>query len=108
MARIRTIDFLPEVFQTPSNAEFLAATLDQIVSPQTTQKIQGYVGSKLGYGINAADYYVPEINKERTDYQLEPGVVITKTNESVAKDFITYPGIVNSVSSDFQASAKVL
>ena len=98
MARIRTIDFLPEVFQTPSNAEFLAATLDQIVSPQTTQKIQGYVGSKLGYGINAADYYVPEINKERTDYQLEPGVVITKTNESVAKDFITYPGIVNSVS----------
>ena len=97
MARIRTLNFLPEVFQTPSNAEFLAATLDQIVNPPSAMKIQGYVGSKLGYGVNANDQYVPEPSKERTDYQLEPGVVFTKANESVAQDFITYPGIVNAV-----------
>ena len=97
MARIRTLNFLPEVFQTPSNAEFLAATLDQIVNPPNSMKIQGYVGSKLGYGVNANDKYVPEPTKERTDYQLDPGVVFTKTNESTAKDFITYPGMVNAV-----------
>ena len=51
--RIRTINFLPEIFQTTTNSQFLAATLDQIVDQPNTQKIQGYVGSKFGYGINA-------------------------------------------------------
>jgi len=97
MARVRTLNFLPEIFQTPTNAEFLAATLDQIVSNPVTAKVQGYVGSRFGPGINALDYYVTEPTKVRTDYQLEPGVVFTKPGESVARDFITYPGIVDSL-----------
>lgn len=97
MARVRTLNFLPEIFQTPTNAEFLAATLDQLVSNPVTAKVQGYVGSRFGPGINALDYYVPEPTKTRTDYQLEPGVVFTKPNESIAQDFITYPGIVDSL-----------
>jgi hypothetical protein len=56
--RVRTLNFLPEIFQTPTNAEFLGATLDQLVNPPNTTKIQGYVGSKFGYGVNAKDYYV--------------------------------------------------
>ena len=98
MTRIRTLEFLPEIFQTPTNAQFLSATLDQIVNPPVTKQIQGYVGSRLGYGINAKDYYVTEPNKVRTDYQLEPGVVFTKPNESIANDFITYPGIIDALS----------
>ena len=82
MARIRTLNFLPEIFQTPTNAQFLSATLDQLVNPPVTTKIQGYVGSKFGYGINANDYYVTEPNKTRTDYQLDPGVVFKKQNET--------------------------
>jgi hypothetical protein len=97
MARIRTLNFLPEIFQTPTNAEFLAATLDQVVSNPVTAKVQGYVGSRFGPGINALDYYVTEPTKVRTDYQLEPGVVFTKPGESIAQDFITYPGIVDSL-----------
>ena len=30
--RIRTLNFLPEIFKTKTNAQFLAATLDQLVS----------------------------------------------------------------------------
>ncbi len=97
MARIRTLEFLPEIFQTATNAEFLAATLDQIVNPPVTQKIQGYVGGRLGYGINATNNYVPEPSKTRTDYQLDPAVVFTKTDESLAKDFISYPGMIDSL-----------
>lgn len=97
MARIRTLQFLPEIFQTATNAEFLAATLDQIVSSPSTQRIQGYIGSKNGYGVNAKDYYVTEPTKTRTDYQLDPGVIFTKTNESVAQDFISYPGILDAL-----------
>ena len=97
MTRIRTLEFLPSIFQTPSNSQFLAASLDQLVNPPLTRKIQGYVGSKFGYGIDAKDYYVTEPTKIRTDYQLEPGVTFLKNNESVAKDFISYPGILDAL-----------
>ena len=95
--RIRTLDFLPEIFQTPTNAEFLNATLDQLVNNPITKNIQGFVGSKIGYGVNAKDYYVTEPTKIRTDYQLDPGVVFTKNNTGIAQDFISYPGIIDSL-----------
>ena len=80
--RVRTLNFLPEIFQTKTNTEFLSATLDQLVNPPIIKKIQGYIGSKVGYGVNANDYYVTEPTKTRTDYQLDPGVVFTKTNQN--------------------------
>jgi hypothetical protein len=95
--RIRTINFLPDIFRTPTNSQFLGATLDQIVDQPNTMKIEGYIGSKFGYGINAKDYYVVEPTKTRTDYQLEPGVVFTKKDTSTAQDFISYPGIVDAL-----------
>jgi hypothetical protein len=97
MARVRTLNFLPEVFQTPPNAQFLAATLDQIVNPPNVANIQGYVGSTFGTGVMATDAYVTEPTKTRADYQLDPGVIFTKPNESTAEDFITYPGIVDAL-----------
>jgi len=97
MTRIRTLDFLPQIFQTSTNSQFLAATLDQLVNPPLTRKIQGYVGSKFGYGIDAKDYYVTEPTKTRADYQLEPGITFLKDNESVAKDFISYPGLLDAL-----------
>jgi len=96
-ARIRTFNFLPEVFRTPTNAQFLGATLDQIVDQPNTMRIQGYIGSKFGYGVNAKDNYVVEPTQTRTDYQLDPGVVFTKTNTATATDFITYPGIIDAL-----------
>ena len=41
--RIRTLDFLPEIFKTTTNSQFLAATLDQLVAQPNTKKIQGYI-----------------------------------------------------------------
>jgi hypothetical protein len=95
--RVRTLNFLPEIFQTKTNTEFLSATLDQLVNPPIIKKIQGYVGSKVGYGVNANDYYVTEPTKTRTDYQLDPGVVFTKTNQTTAQDFISYPGMLDAL-----------
>jgi hypothetical protein len=87
--RIRTLDFLPEIFRTPTNAQFLSATLDQLVAQPSTEKIQGYVGSRFGYGVNPNDYYVAEPTKTRTDYQLDPGVVFLKPDTTTANDFIS-------------------
>ena len=97
MTRIRTLEFLPQIFQTETNSQFLGATLDQLVNPPVTKKIQGFIGSKIGYGVDAKDYYVTEPNKVRRDYQLDPGVVFLKDNETTAKDFISYPGILDAL-----------
>jgi hypothetical protein len=97
VTKVRTIDFLPEIFKTKTNEQFLAATLDQITQQPDFRRIQGYIGSKFGYGIGVNDKYLVEPNKIRTDYQLEPSVVFKKKDTKVAVDLITYPGILDSL-----------
>lgn len=96
-SRIRTLNFLPEIFKTTTNSQFLKATLDQITDQPNLEKIEGYIGSKFGNGINAKSNYVIEPTKVRTDYQLDPGVVFLKKDTSVAQDFISYPGILDAL-----------
>jgi hypothetical protein len=100
VTQVRTLNFLPEIFQTKSNQQFLKATLDQLVQQPNSQRIQGYIGRRFEYGINPNSSYVTEPSKIRTDYQLEPGVVFTNKDTSVAKDFITYPGLVDALTTE--------
>lgn len=95
--RIRTLNFLPDIFKTPANTQFLRATLDQIVDQPNLKKVEGYIGSKFGYGINASSHYVTEPTKTRVNYQLDPGVVFLKQNTNTAQDFISYPGILDAL-----------
>lgn len=96
-SKIRTLDFLPEIFRTNENRQFLSATLDQLVQPGNISTIEGYIGSKFGYGVKSTDNYVREIDKVRTNYQLEPAVVFLKKDSSTAKDLLTYPGFTDSL-----------
>ena len=97
VTQVRTLNFLPEIFQTKSNQQFLKASLDQLVQQPNFERIQGYIGRRFEYGINPNSSYVTEPNKVRTDYQLEPGVVFTNKDTTVARDFITYPGLVDAL-----------
>lgn len=94
---IRTVDFLPEIFQTVPNKQFLNATLDQLVQEPQFEKIQGYVGRRVGPGVNPNDYYVLEPNATRANYQLEPGVISLKPDTEEIQDAITYPGITDAL-----------
>jgi hypothetical protein len=58
MARVRSVDFLPEIFQTPVNRQFLSATLDQLIQEPKFQKTQGFVGRRVGPGVDPEDRYV--------------------------------------------------
>ena len=92
--QVRSVDFLPEIFQTPVNQQFLSATLDQLVQNPRYTQTQGFIGRRVGPGVNANDKYVVEPTKTRTDYQLEPGVVqIDPADNHKIVDAITYPGI---------------
>lgn len=97
MARTRTVDFLPEIFQTTTNQQFLAATLDQLVQEPSMKQIQGFVGRRVGPGVNADDSYVSETSAVRQDYQLEPGVTFLKPDTDTVADAITYPGITDAL-----------
>lgn len=97
MARVRSVDFLPEIFQTDANKQFLAATLDQLIQEPKFKKTQGFIGKTVGPGVNPNDKYVIEPNKVRADYQLEPGVVSLKPDTDTIKDAITYPGINDAI-----------
>ena len=97
MATRRTVDLLPEIFRTDTNKKFLGATLDQLTQEPNFKRTQGYVGSKVGPGVNPADYYVIEPSVVRNDYQLEPGVVFLKPDTNTAVDAITYPGMIDAL-----------
>ena len=98
MATTRSVDFLPPIFQTSTNKQFLAATLDQLVQEPQLKKTQGFVGRHVGPGVNPNDYYVIEPTADRANYQLEPGVVSLKPDDTrTIEDVITYPGISDAI-----------
>ena len=96
-AQVRSVDFLPEIFQTPVNKQFLSATLDQLVQEPKFKATQGFIGQKVGPGVNPNDYYVVEPTASRTNYQLEPGVISLDPTTGKIDDAITYPGILDAL-----------
>jgi hypothetical protein len=98
MARVRSVDFLPQIFQTPTNQQFLSATLDVLTQEPQFKKTQGYIGRTVGPGVDPNDVYVIEPNKTRADYQLEPGVVNLVPDTNEIRDIMTYPGLSDAIS----------
>lgn len=97
MVKRRTVDLLPEIFRTETNHQFLSATLDQLTQEPVLKKTQGYVGRRVGPGVNPADNYVVEPTETRSDYQLEPGVVFFRPGTTRVDDAITYPGMIDAL-----------
>jgi hypothetical protein len=97
MAQIRSVDFLPEIFRTDTNKQFLAATLDVLTQEPQFKKTQGYIGRTVGPGVTADDRYVVEPDRVRADYQLEPGVICLEQNQPGIKQAMTYPGISEAI-----------
>jgi hypothetical protein len=95
--QVRTLTFLPEIFQTETNDQFLSSTLDVLTNKTNLKPVQGYIGQKAGYGISGNDKYVVEPTEQRNRYQLEPSVAFLKKDTSTATDFIDYAGIINEL-----------
>ena len=98
MANTRSVDFLPEIFQTDANKQFLAATLDQLIQEPNFRKTQGFIGRSVGPGVNPNDKYVIEPTTTRANYQLEPGIISLVPDSDTIKNAITYPGLNDAVS----------
>ena len=99
MARIRSVDFLPEIFQTPANKKFLEATLDQLIQEPKLKQTQGYIGRTNAPGKLPTDGYVLEPTDRRTNYQLEPGVIFKDENGNTV-DAMTYMGLLDGLNTN--------
>ena len=97
MAITKSVDFLPPIFQTSTNKQFLSATLDQLVQEPEFKKTQGFVGRHVGPGVDPNDYYVIEPTAARSNYQLEPGVISLVPDTDTIADAVTYPGITDAI-----------
>ena len=96
MALVNTINFLPEIFRSPTNRRFLGATIDQLTSDSVNVPLNGYVGRKFSPTFKVGDNYIPETNAQRKNYQLEPSVVVSDENKEVLFN-AGYIDLINSI-----------
>ena len=98
MAIRKTVNLLPQQFQTDVNKKFLNATLDQLISPGTMEMLNGFVGKRDVDNFKNTDSYIVETDSDRKNYQLEPAITIKKELSQTKYDFAsTYIDIVNSI-----------
>lgn len=91
----RSVELLPNIFQTEANQKFIAGTLDPLVQPGTLDKTVGYIGRRYGKTYNYSDVYLDEDETLRSRYQLEPAVVVRKDN--AVRGFYDYIDFKNQI-----------
>jgi hypothetical protein len=74
--KVKSTQFLPKFFRTPTNEKFLQSTMDQMIQPGVAEKISGYIGRQVSKAREKDDNYLSAVTQQRTDYQLEPATVI--------------------------------
>ena len=97
MAKTKTLNFLPSVFQTDTNDKFLSVTLDQLTTEPNLVPISGYVGRKFTPGWTGIESYVREPDSLRADYQLEPTTVVKNIQDDSVEFYNTYPELLQKI-----------
>ena len=106
MVARRTIDLLPQVFQTNTNKRFLNATIDQMVQEPLMTRMSSYVGRAEGSPTyRAGDPYVVEGDSFAQAYQLEPSLAVRNRVEGVQREYnvdnvYNYLDMLNKIGAD--------
>lgn len=96
MATLKSLNFLPDIFKTDSNRKFLGSTLDKLTTEPQLQKISSFVGRTFTPTWKQGDGYIIEPTVDRTNYQLEPSLIIDGSNGQVSS-VTTYPDLINKL-----------
>ena len=99
MAIINTTNFLPPAFRSTTNQRFLGATMDQLTTDAFNVPVNGYIGRKFAPTYKSGDNYVGEPSTQRSNYQLEPSVVIKDANGNVILNS-TYIDLLHSIANN--------
>ena len=96
--RRRSANHLPRYFRTQVNNKFLSSTIDQLIQPGTTEKLNGYYGRKAAKGYSSNDFYIGDVSSDRENYQLEP-VAVIKDELGNVNFYADYSDYINQVRS---------
>ena len=77
---------LPRYFRTDANKKFVESTLDQLTSPGVVEKINGFVGRRESKAVTINDSFIPDVSKDRENYQFEPYTIIEDELGNVTYD----------------------
>ena len=81
---ISFISLLPTYLQTRENSKIFDVTFQQLFSKEQSSTLRGYIGEKpASYYDFASDYYISELSKDRTNYQLEPTLISEDTSKNI-------------------------
>jgi hypothetical protein len=96
MAQRKFIKQLPVINQTTTLQKFFNATIDQVFQPGQLTNINAYIGDKPSYYNPNTDFYKPEVDAERSFYQLEP-TMISNDSSGNEQDLLFYVDLVNQL-----------
>jgi len=94
----RVIDLLPVVNQTETLTKFFAATLDNLMQPESVEFITAYIGNKPSWYNPSTDFYVNEPTTDRATYQLPVSAVSVNTLSGMVNNIMFYDDILNQLS----------
>ena len=97
----KTINLLPEVFNSDKLKNFFDGTVEQVFSKPQSTKTTEYIGRKYGaYYQPLKDNYKIEKTKNRTNYQLETASVIKNASSKQTEDVVFYNELLDFVSTE--------
>jgi len=104
-----SVNLIPNFFKTDANKRFLQATVDQLVTPGTVNKINGFIGRPYSKSTTGTDLFVEAPTATRQNYQLEPSLTIQDTlgNTTFFKDYIDYINQLGVFGADVSNHAKL-
>lgn len=98
MKKRKNITKLPVVLQTDTLKKFFSSTVDQLFFERNSEKLDGFVGRRVGgcYDVNS-DFYIGEITKNRTNYQLEPCALTKNPDTFEDENIVLYQDLLNKL-----------
>ena len=68
------IELLPGYLQTDSLKKIFNTTVNHLFQPASVEFLDGYIGNKPSWYNSSRDFYIPEQNSDRKNYQLTPTI----------------------------------
>jgi len=87
-------NFLPEIFQTQVNRQFLDTTMEQLLSSGSLQPIKNYIGQQYLKNTVADNYIVDD--RSNDTYQFTPGLVNKDTDQNI-QGALPYDDLINAM-----------
>ena len=69
------INLLPSYLQTDSLKKVFNATVNHLFQPESVEFLDGYIGNIPAWYNSTTDFYIPESDANRSNYQLDPTIV---------------------------------